>query len=168
MSGDRLPSKNLAIRGDPIAPYDCEWGPNKEARVNEIASTITSDFLILFRKNFHFPNNMVTIVPKRSDQASLLPPGYLTISETNLRAGLCFPPPAELIEILRRSGVNLSQFLFRAMLVIMGLIALFRDRGATLTPEYLSQMGRFTNDTHGCVTFRSKWLDLHTRDPSKN
>ncbi|KAH0435382.1 hypothetical protein IEQ34_026620 [Dendrobium chrysotoxum] len=50
----------------------------------------------------------------------------------------------------------------------MGLIALFRDRGATLTPEHFSRMGRFTSDTHGRVTFRSKWLDLRTRDPSKN
>ncbi|KAH0470825.1 hypothetical protein IEQ34_000548 [Dendrobium chrysotoxum] len=115
MSGDHLPSRDPAIRGDPIAPYDCEWVPNKEARVNETASTVTSDFLILFRKNFHFPNDVVTIVPKRSDRASLPPPGYLTISETNLRARLCFPPPAELIKILRPCRVNLSQFSFRAM-----------------------------------------------------
>ncbi|KAH0468963.1 hypothetical protein IEQ34_002195 [Dendrobium chrysotoxum] len=168
MLGDRLPSKNPAIRGDPIAPYDCEWGPNKEARVNEIASIVTSDFLILFRKNFHFSNDVVTIVPKRSDRASLPPPRYLTVSETNLRAGLHFPSPAELIKILQWCGVNLSQFLFRVMSVTLGLIALFRDRGATQTPEHLSRMGRFTSDTHGRVTFRSKWLDLHTRDPSKN
>ncbi|KAH0470840.1 hypothetical protein IEQ34_000563 [Dendrobium chrysotoxum] len=168
MSGDRLPSRDHSIRGDPIAPYDCEWGPNKEARVNETASTVTSDFLILFRKNFHFPNDVVTIVPKRSDRASLPPLGYLTISETNLRAGLRFPPPAELIKILRRCGVNLSQFSFRAMSVTVGLIALFKNQGATLTPEHLSRMGRFTSDTHGRVTFRSKWLDLRTRDPSKN
>ncbi|KAH0451606.1 hypothetical protein IEQ34_018905 [Dendrobium chrysotoxum] len=168
MLGDHLPSKNSVIRGDPIAPYDCEWGPNKEASVNEIASTVTSDFLILFCKNFHFLNVVVTIVPKRSDRASLPPPGYLTISETNLRAGLRFPPPAELIKILQRSGMNLSQFLFRAMSVTVGLIALFRDRRATLTPEHLSWMGRFTSDTYGHVTFRSKWLDLRTRDPSKN
>ncbi|KAH0449589.1 hypothetical protein IEQ34_020281 [Dendrobium chrysotoxum] len=156
MSGDRLLSKNPAIRGDPIAPYDYEWGPNKEAMVNETASTVTSDFLILFRKNFYFMNDVVTIVPKRSDRASLLPLGYLTISETNLRAGLRFPPHAELIKILRWSGVNLSQFSFREMSMTVGLIALFRDRGATLTPEHLSRMGRFTNDMHGRVIFRSK------------
>ncbi|KAH0451518.1 hypothetical protein IEQ34_018817 [Dendrobium chrysotoxum] len=84
MSGDRLPSRGPAIRGDPIAPYDCEWGPNKEARVDETALTVTSDFLILFHKNFHFLNDVVTIVPKRYDRASLPPPGYLTVSETNL------------------------------------------------------------------------------------
>ncbi|KAH0470502.1 hypothetical protein IEQ34_000225 [Dendrobium chrysotoxum] len=54
------------------------------------------------------------------------------------------------------------------MLVTVGLIALFRDRGATLAPEHLSRMGRFTSDTHGRVTFRSKWLDLRTRYPLKN
>ncbi|KAH0453594.1 hypothetical protein IEQ34_017918 [Dendrobium chrysotoxum] len=162
MSGDRLPSRDPVIRGDPIAPYDCEWGPNKEARVNETASTITSDFLILFRKNFHFPNDVVTIVPKRSDRAILPPPGYLTVSETHLRAGLRFPPPAELIEILRRCGVNLSQFSFRAMSVTVGLIALFRNQGATLTPEHLSRMGRFTSDTNdwGMLEKWGKMKDL--------
>ncbi|KAH0461722.1 hypothetical protein IEQ34_009297 [Dendrobium chrysotoxum] len=54
------------------------------------------------------------------------------------------------------------------MSVTVGLIALFRDRGATLTPKHLSRMDRFTSDTHGRVTFRFKWLDLRTRDPSKN
>ncbi|KAH0433412.1 hypothetical protein IEQ34_014916 [Dendrobium chrysotoxum] len=168
MSGDHLPSKNPAIRGDPIASYDCEWGPNKETRVNETASTVTSDFLILFLKNFHFPNDVVTIVPKRSDRARLPPPGYLTVSETNLRAGLRFPPSTELIKILRRCGVNISQFSFKVMSVTVGLIVLFRDRGATMKPEHLSRMGQFISDTHGRVTFRSKWLDLYTHDPLKN
>ncbi|KAH0465379.1 hypothetical protein IEQ34_005482 [Dendrobium chrysotoxum] len=95
-------------------------------------------------------------------------PSSGAFSETNLRAWLCFPPPTELIEILRRCRVNLSQFLFRSISVTVELIALFRDRGATLTPDHLSRMGRFTSDTHGRVTFRSKWLDLHTRGPSKN
>ncbi|PKU60275.1 hypothetical protein MA16_Dca027858 [Dendrobium catenatum] len=54
------------------------------------------------------------------------------------------------------------------MSVAMGLIALFRDRGATMTPEHLSRMGKLTSDTSGRVTFRSKWLDVRTRDPSKN
>ncbi|KAH0468059.1 hypothetical protein IEQ34_003092 [Dendrobium chrysotoxum] len=121
-----------------------------------------SDFLILFCKNFYFSNDVVTIVPKSSDRASLPPLGPIC------EGGLRFPPPAELIKILRRCGVNLSQFSFRAMSVTVGLIALFRDRGATLTPEHFSRMGRFTSDMYGRVTFRSKWLDLCTRDPSKN
>ncbi|KAH0469294.1 hypothetical protein IEQ34_002526 [Dendrobium chrysotoxum] len=54
------------------------------------------------------------------------------------------------------------------MSVTVGLIALFRDRGAVLTPEHLSRMGRLTSDVQGRVTFRCKWLDMHTRDPAKN
>ncbi|KAH0463163.1 hypothetical protein IEQ34_007745 [Dendrobium chrysotoxum] len=107
-------------------------------------------------------------VPKRSDRASLPPPGYLTVSEASLRAGLRFPPSAELVEILRRCGVCLSQLSYRAMSVTVGLIALFRDRGAVLTPEHLSRKGRLTSDVHGRVTFRCKWLDMGTQDPAKN
>ncbi|KAH0466944.1 hypothetical protein IEQ34_004182 [Dendrobium chrysotoxum] len=101
---------------------------------------------MLLHKNFHIPNDMVTTVPKRSDRASLPPTGYLTVSETSLRAGLCFPPPAELVEILRRCRVCLSQFSYRAISVTVGLIDLFKDRGTVLTPEHLSQMGRLTSD----------------------
>ncbi|KAH0456532.1 hypothetical protein IEQ34_014439 [Dendrobium chrysotoxum] len=72
---------------------------------------------MLLHKNFHIPNDVVTTVPKRSDRASLPPPGYLTVSETNL-----------------------------AMSVTVELIALFRNRGAVLTPEHLSRMGRLTSD----------------------
>ncbi|PKU69851.1 hypothetical protein MA16_Dca017141 [Dendrobium catenatum] len=144
MSGDRLPPRDLVIRGAPIPQHDCEYRPNKEARVDETTSTVTNDFLFLFCKNYHFPNDVKTMVPKRSDRASLPPSGYLTVSETHIRAGLRFPPSTELIEVLQRCGVNLSQFSFRAMSVTVGLIALFRDRGATMTPEHLSRMGRFT------------------------
>ncbi|KAH0458301.1 hypothetical protein IEQ34_013616 [Dendrobium chrysotoxum] len=80
-------------------------------------------------------------VPKRSDWAGLPPPGYLTVCETSLRAGLRFPPPAELVELLKRCRVSLSQFSYRVMSVTVGLIALFRDHGAVLTPEHLSRMG---------------------------
>ncbi|PKU73079.1 hypothetical protein MA16_Dca027332 [Dendrobium catenatum] len=54
------------------------------------------------------------------------------------------------------------------MSVTIGLIALFRDRGAILTPEHLSRMGRFTSDAKGRITFRSKWLDKRTRDLAKS
>ncbi|KAH0466676.1 hypothetical protein IEQ34_003914 [Dendrobium chrysotoxum] len=47
------------------------------------------------------------------------------------------------------------------MPVTVGLIALFKDRGAILTLELLSQIGRLTSDT-------SKWLDIRTRDPAKS
>ncbi|KAH0464746.1 hypothetical protein IEQ34_004849 [Dendrobium chrysotoxum] len=108
--------------------------------------------------NFHISNDVVATVPKRSDRASLPPPEYLTVSETSLRAGLRFPPPAELVEILKRCGVCLSQFSYRAMSVTVGLIALFRDRGAVLTPEHLLRMGRLTSDMQGGVTLRCKWI----------
>ncbi|KAH0448828.1 hypothetical protein IEQ34_022628 [Dendrobium chrysotoxum] len=123
---------------------------------------------MLLHKNFHIPNDVVTTVPKRSDRASLPPSGYLTVSEASLRAGLRFPPSAELVEILRRCGVCLSQLSYRAMSVTVGLIALFRDRGAVLTPEHLSRMGRLTSDVYVRVTFRCIWLDMRTRDPAKN
>ncbi|KAH0460797.1 hypothetical protein IEQ34_008760 [Dendrobium chrysotoxum] len=64
-------------------------------------------------------------------------------------------------------GVCLSQFSYRAMSIVMGLIVLFRDRGVVLSSECLSRMGRLFSDVHGRISFRSKWLDIRTRDPSK-
>ncbi|KAH0452748.1 hypothetical protein IEQ34_020047 [Dendrobium chrysotoxum] len=168
MSGDPLPSSDPAVGRKSVALPDGERRSTKGAKVDDVASTITGDLLMLLHKNFHIPNDVVTTVPKRSDRASLPPLGYLTVSEASLRAGLRFPPSAELVEILRRCGVCLSQLSYRAMSVTVGLIALFRDRGAVLTPEHLSRMGRLTSDVHGRVTFRCKWLDMRTRDPAKN
>ncbi|KAH0469648.1 hypothetical protein IEQ34_001206 [Dendrobium chrysotoxum] len=84
---------------------------------------------MLLHKNVHILNDVVTTVPKRSDRVSLPPSGYLIVSETSLRAGLYFSPPAELVEILRRCGVCLSQFSYRAMSVTMRLIALSETGG---------------------------------------
>ncbi|KAH0448890.1 hypothetical protein IEQ34_022690 [Dendrobium chrysotoxum] len=168
MPGDPLPSSDPAVGRKPAALPDRERRSTKGAKVDDVASTITGDLLMLLHKNFHIPNDVVTTVPKRSDRASLPPPWYLTVSETILRAGLRFPPSAELVEILRRCRVCLSQFSYRAMSVTVGLIALFRDRGAVLTPEHLSRIGRLTSDMQGRVTFRCKWLDMCTRDPAKN
>ncbi|KAH0457331.1 hypothetical protein IEQ34_012646 [Dendrobium chrysotoxum] len=53
------------------------------------------------------------------------------------------------------------------MSIVMGLIVLFRDRGVVLSSECLSRMGRLFSDAHGRISFRSKWLDIRTRDPSK-
>ncbi|KAH0455163.1 hypothetical protein IEQ34_015195 [Dendrobium chrysotoxum] len=53
------------------------------------------------------------------------------------------------------------------MSIVMGLIVLFRDRGVVLSSECLSRMGRLFSDAQGRVSFRSKWLDIRTRDPSK-
>ncbi|KAH0471022.1 hypothetical protein IEQ34_000745 [Dendrobium chrysotoxum] len=142
MSGDQLPLRGPVVRGDPIARPDGERRPNKGARADDTTSTITGDSLIVLHKKFHFPNDVVMAVPKRSDQVGLPPPGYLTVYETRLH----FPPPAELIEILVRCGMTLSHFSYKVLSVMMGLIALFRDREAILTPEHLSRMGQFTRD----------------------
>ncbi|KAH0466637.1 hypothetical protein IEQ34_003875 [Dendrobium chrysotoxum] len=106
-------------------------------------------------------------VPARTDRACFSPPGYVTVYEFSLRAGLQFPPPSELIDIMTICGVCLSQFSYRAMSIVMGLIVLFRDRGVVLSSECLSRMGRLFSDAQERISFRSKWLDIRTRDPSK-
>ncbi|KAH0456660.1 hypothetical protein IEQ34_014567 [Dendrobium chrysotoxum] len=106
-------------------------------------------------------------VPARTDRACFPPPGYVTVYEFSLRAGLRFPPSSELIDILTICGVCLSQFSYRAMSIVMGLIVLFRDRGVVLSSECLSRMGRLFSDAQERISFRSKWLDIRTRDPSK-
>ncbi|KAH0465958.1 hypothetical protein IEQ34_006061 [Dendrobium chrysotoxum] len=135
--------------------------------MDDVISTVTSDALLAFRKKIYFPNDMVVKVPARSDRAYSPPPGFVTVYEFSLRAGLRFPPSPELSDILTICGVSLAQLSYIAMLIIMGLIVLFRDRGAVLSPNYLSRMGRLIGDTQGCISFRSKWLDIRTRDPSK-
>ncbi|KAH0464743.1 hypothetical protein IEQ34_004846 [Dendrobium chrysotoxum] len=67
-------------------------------------------------------------VSARTDRACFPPSGYVTVYEFSLRAGLRFPPSYELIDILTICGVCLSQFSYRAMSIVMGLIVLFRDR----------------------------------------
>ncbi|KAH0469135.1 hypothetical protein IEQ34_002367 [Dendrobium chrysotoxum] len=106
-------------------------------------------------------------VPSRSDRAYFPPPGYVTVYEFSLRAGLRFPPASELIDILTICGVCLSQFSYRVMSIVMGLIVLFRDRGVVFSSECLSRMGRLFSDAQERISFRSKWLDIRTRDPSK-
>ncbi|KAH0456954.1 hypothetical protein IEQ34_014861 [Dendrobium chrysotoxum] len=106
-------------------------------------------------------------VPAKTDRACFPPPGYVTVYEFSLRAGLRFPPSSELIDILTICGVCLSQFSYRAMSIVMGLIVLFTDRGVVLSSECLSRMGRLFSDAQGCISFRSKWLDIRTRDPLK-
>ncbi|KAH0466253.1 hypothetical protein IEQ34_006356 [Dendrobium chrysotoxum] len=112
----------------------------KAPKADDVISTVTEDSFISFRKKFHFPNDLVMKVPARTDRACFPPPGYVTVYEFSLRAGLRFPPSSELIDILTICGVCLSQFSYRAMSIVMGLIVLFRDRGV---------------------------LDIRNRDPSK-
>ncbi|KAH0433178.1 hypothetical protein IEQ34_027075 [Dendrobium chrysotoxum] len=130
---------------------------HKTPKSDDVISTITEDSFISFRKRFYFPNDLVMKVPVRSDRARFPPLGYVTVYESNLRAGLRFPSSPELIDILTICGVSLSQFSYRAMSIIMGLIVLFRDRGVVLSIECLSLMGHLFSD----------WLDIRTRDPSK-
>ncbi|KAH0451770.1 hypothetical protein IEQ34_019069 [Dendrobium chrysotoxum] len=124
MSGYHLPSSDPAVRINSVALPDGEQRFNKGAKVDDVASTITGDLLMILHKNFHIPNDVVTM-------AGLPPPGYLTISETSLRAGLHFPPPTELVEILKRCGVCLSQFLYRAMSMTEAALMSFESSRVT-------------------------------------
>ncbi|KAH0453700.1 hypothetical protein IEQ34_018024 [Dendrobium chrysotoxum] len=139
----------------------------KAPKADDVISTVTEDSFISFRKKFYFSNDLVMKVPARTDRACFPLPGYVTVYEFSLRAGLRFPLSSELINIQTICGVCLSQFSYRAMSIVMGLIVLFRDRGVVLSSECLSRMGRLFSDTQGRISFRSKWLDIHTRDPSK-
>ncbi|KAH0453617.1 hypothetical protein IEQ34_017941 [Dendrobium chrysotoxum] len=110
-------------------------------KTDDVVSTVTDDSLIVFHKKFHFPNDLVVMAPKRSDRACLAPPGYLTIYEICLQAGLRFPPPMILIQ--SHVGHN-------------GIDRFFRDRRIVLKPKCLSRMSRFTCDAKRRITFRSK------------
>ncbi|KAH0452723.1 hypothetical protein IEQ34_020022 [Dendrobium chrysotoxum] len=50
----------------------------KVAQADDVASTITGNSLIIFRKKFHFPNDLVMKVPEKSSCACSPPPGFLT------------------------------------------------------------------------------------------
>ncbi|KAH0462194.1 hypothetical protein IEQ34_009769 [Dendrobium chrysotoxum] len=122
---------------------------HKTPKSNDVISTITQDSFISLRKKIYFPNDLVMKVLARTDRARFPPPGYIIVYESNLRAGLRFPPSLELIDILTICGVSLSQFFYRAMSIVMGLIVLFRDRRVILSVEYVSRMGRLFSDVQG-------------------
>ncbi|KAL0916191.1 hypothetical protein M5K25_013683 [Dendrobium thyrsiflorum] len=143
--------------------FNLEDDTDIEILANNVVSTITGNSLIIFRKNFHFPNDLVMKVQAKSYRACAPPPELLTFA-----SGATISPASELIDILRICGVSLSQLSYRAMSIIMGLIVFFRDRGAVLSPVCLSRMGRLISDTQGRISFRSRWLDIRTRDPSKS
>ncbi|KAH0449225.1 hypothetical protein IEQ34_023025 [Dendrobium chrysotoxum] len=137
--------------------------------IDDISSTITSDGLIIFRKEFLLTNDLVMVVPKEPDRARYPPSGFITVYEMALRAGLRFPLAPELIKIFRACGVPLAQFLCRIIMIIVGLTAFYRERGVKLTVDHLSKMCRLTSDFQGRVVCRgNKWLDFSTRDPFKN
>ncbi|KAH0460133.1 hypothetical protein IEQ34_010796 [Dendrobium chrysotoxum] len=164
--GDHASSK-IPSEDRPAQRSEVPKRTQKAPKADDVISTVTEDSFISFRKNFHFPNDLVMKVPARTDRACFPPPGYVMVYEFSLRAGLRFPPTFELIDILTICGVCLSQFSYRAMSIVMGLIVLFRDRGVVLSSECLSRMGRLFSNAQGRISFRSKWLDIRTRDPSK-
>ncbi|KAH0470023.1 hypothetical protein IEQ34_001581 [Dendrobium chrysotoxum] len=162
-----LASSKIPSEDRPAQRSEVPKRAQKAPKADDVISTVTEDSFISFRKKFHFPNDLVMKVPARTDRACFPPPGYVTVYEFSLRAGLRFPPSSELIDILTLCGVCLSQFSYRAMSIVMGLIVLFRDRRVVLSSECLSRMGRLFSDAQGRISFRSKWLDIRTRDPSK-
>ncbi|KAH0461244.1 hypothetical protein IEQ34_008819 [Dendrobium chrysotoxum] len=164
--GDPASSKNPS-EDRPAQRSEVPKRTQKAPKADDVISTVTEDSFISFRKKFYFPNNLVVKVPARTDRDCFPPPGYVTVYEFSLRAGLRFLPSFELIDILTICGVCLSQFSYRAMSIVMGLIVLFRDHGVVLSSECLSRMGRLFSDAQGRISFRSKWLDIRTRDPSK-
>ncbi|KAH0451417.1 hypothetical protein IEQ34_018716 [Dendrobium chrysotoxum] len=144
--GDPVSSKNPS-KDHPAQRSEVSKRIQKAPKADDVISTITEDSFI----------------------SCLLPsPGICDGVRVSLRAGLQFPPASELIDILIICGVCLSQFSYRVMSIVMGLIVLFRDNGVVLSSECLSQMGRLFSDAQGRISFRSKWLDIRTRDPSKD
>ncbi|KAH0465338.1 hypothetical protein IEQ34_005441 [Dendrobium chrysotoxum] len=142
--GDPTSTKNHSTKGDRFVAR-CEGVKKtyKAIKMDDVVSTVTGDALLAFRKKYYFPNDMVVKVPAR------------------------FPPSPELSDILTICGVSVAQLSYRAMSIIMGLIVLFRDRGAVLSPDCLARMGHLIGDTQGRISFRSKWLDIRTRDLPK-
>ncbi|KAH0466697.1 hypothetical protein IEQ34_003935 [Dendrobium chrysotoxum] len=124
-------SSKIPLEDRPAQRSEVPKRTQKAPKADDVISTVTEDSFISFRKKFHFPNDLVMKVPARTDRACFPPPGYVTVYEFSLRAGLRFPPSSELIDILTICGVYLSQFSYRAMSIVMGLIVLFRDRGVS-------------------------------------
>ncbi|PKU81623.1 hypothetical protein MA16_Dca013054 [Dendrobium catenatum] len=145
--GDRTSTKDVSVVEDrPTARSEGSKKAPKATKADNVISTITEESFISFRKKFHFPNDLVMKVPVRSERACFPPQGYVTMYEFSLRAGLRFPPPPELVDILTACALSLSQFSYRAMSVVVGLIVFFRDHRAVLSTECLSWMGRIYTD----------------------
>ncbi|KAH0448404.1 hypothetical protein IEQ34_022204 [Dendrobium chrysotoxum] len=138
--------------------------------IDDVTSTITSDGLAVIHKKFYIPNEVLIITPKISNRVYAPLPGFITIYEMTLHVGLWFPPAPELLEIFKACGISLPQFLYIAIIIMVGLTVFFRERGAILTIKYLSKMCKFMTDIHGRVSCQNnkKWLDFLTHDPSKN
>ncbi|KAH0455801.1 hypothetical protein IEQ34_015833 [Dendrobium chrysotoxum] len=68
--GDHTSTKiPLAKENRPVVQSEGPKKAKKVAKDNDVASTITSDSLIIFRKKFHFPNDLVIKVTEKYDRA---------------------------------------------------------------------------------------------------
>ncbi|KAH0470460.1 hypothetical protein IEQ34_000183 [Dendrobium chrysotoxum] len=112
--GDPASSKNPS-EDSPAQRFEVSKRTQKAPKADDVISTITEDSFISFRKKIYFPDDLVMKVSARTDRVCFPPPGYVTVYEFSLRAGLRFPPSSELIDILTICGVCLSQFSYRAM-----------------------------------------------------
>ncbi|KAH0467632.1 hypothetical protein IEQ34_002665 [Dendrobium chrysotoxum] len=161
--GDPASSKNPS-EDRPAQRSEVSKRTQKAPKADDVISTITEDSFISFRKKFHFPNNLVMNVPARTDRACFPPPRFVTVYEFSLRVGLRFPPSSELIDILTIYGVCLSQFFYRAMSIMMGLILLFRDELPVplhIGAEYLLRILKLPDldALHYEVRFLSRYID---------
>ncbi|KAH0456464.1 hypothetical protein IEQ34_014371 [Dendrobium chrysotoxum] len=153
-----LASSKIPSEDRPAQRSEVPKRAQKAPKADDVISTVTEDSFISFRKKFHFPNDLVMKVPARTDRACFPPPGYVTVYEFSLRAGLRFPPSSELIDILTLCGSNVDRD---------GPDRAFQRPRSGTSSECLSRMGRLFSDAQGRISFRSKWLDIRTRDPSK-
>ncbi|KAH0463917.1 hypothetical protein IEQ34_006703 [Dendrobium chrysotoxum] len=154
--GDHVSSKNPS-EDRPGQRSEVSKRIQKAPKVDDVIFTITEESFISFRKKFDFSNDLVMKVPAISGRACFPPPGYVTVYEFSLRAGLRFPP-SELIDILTIYGSHVDRD---------GPDRTFYRPWSGTSSECLSRMGRLFSDAQGCISFRSKWLDIRTRDPSK-
>ncbi|KAH0459337.1 hypothetical protein IEQ34_012151 [Dendrobium chrysotoxum] len=143
--GDPISSKN-SLEDRPVQRSEVSMRIQKAPKADDVISTITEDSFISFRKKFHFSNNLVMKVPARSDP------------------GLRFSPSSELIDILTICWVCLSQFSYRVMSIVMGMIVLFRDRGVVLSSECLSRMGHLFSDEQGLPNDWISVLETHRKN----
>ncbi|KAH0466410.1 hypothetical protein IEQ34_003648 [Dendrobium chrysotoxum] len=62
-------------------------GSRRSTLIDDVSLSITSDGLIIIRKKYHLPNDLVMVAPKKTDRARDPPNGFITVYEMALRAG---------------------------------------------------------------------------------
>ncbi|KAH0458426.1 hypothetical protein IEQ34_013741 [Dendrobium chrysotoxum] len=158
---DVVPSTHEVV--EPVrAPRTMEVDESRRSTlIDDVSSSITLDGLIIICKKFHLPDDLVMVVPKKTDQAQDPPNGFFTIYEMTLRAGLRFPLAPELLEIFRACGVPLAQFLCRTVKIIVGLTSLqeeLRHISQYVLEEKLFKIGLSiqAGSSHGVQLKKSK------------